>query len=156
MTYKEFYNELKKDVIESGDKLTVAMMDIDHFKSVNDTYGHLAGDEVIKMVASIDNKYAGKYNGTAVRFGGEEFLLVLRCIGIEEAYSILKEMHDEIENTEVVFENQRIRVNTSMGVASYKDTSEEIDGLIDKADKAMYYSKTHGRGMIVIDGKYED
>jgi PleD family two-component response regulator len=65
-------------------------------------------------------------------------------------------MHDEIENTEVVFEGMKIHVNTSMGAASYKDTSKEIDGLIDRADKAMYYSKTHGRGMIVIDGRYEE
>ena len=114
------------------------------------------GDEVIKTVASIDDKYADRFSGTAVRFGGEEFLLILRGIGIEEAYSILKEMHDEIESTVVEYEDLKVRINTSVGVASYKDTCDNIEGLVDLADKAMYYSKTHGRGMIVIDGQYED
>ena len=69
--------------------------------------------------------------------------------------SILKEMHDEIASTVVEFENLRINVNTSMGVASYKETCDDINGLVDRADKALYYSKTHGRGMIVIDGREE-
>ena len=154
--FNHFYGDLKRQVLLDGDKLTVAMMDIDHFKNVNDTYGHLVGDEVIKTVASIDDKYADRFNGTAVRFGGEEFLLILRGIGIDEAYNILKEMHDEIESTVVEYEDLKVRVNTSMGVASYKDTCDNIEELVDLADKAMYYSKTHGRGMIVIDGQYED
>ena len=91
-----------------------------------------------------------------MRFGGEEFLLILRGIGIDEAYNILKEMHDEIESTVVEYEDLKVRVNTSMGVASYKDTCGNIEELVDLADKAMYYGKTHGRGMIVIDGQYED
>ena len=153
--FNKFYKNLRQEILETGDKLSVAMLDIDHFKKVNDTYGHLAGDEVIKMVAAVDNKYAQKYNGTAVRFGGEEFLLILRNVGIDEAYSILKEMHDEIASTVVEFENFRINVNTSMGVASYKETCDDINGLVDRADKALYYSKTHGRGMIVIDGREE-
>ena len=154
--FNQFYNDLKKEVLDSGDILTVAMMDIDHFKSVNDTYGHLAGDEVIKMVASVDNKYAERYKGTAVRFGGEEFLLVLRGIDIDEAYEILKEMHDEIISNVVEFEGLQIQVNTSMGVASFNSTCDNIESLVDMADKAMYYSKTHGRGMIVIDGQYDE
>ena len=54
------------------------------------------------------------------------------------------------------FEDRKIRVNTSMGVASYKDTCDNIEDLVDLADKAMYFSKTHGRGMIVIDGQYNE
>lgn len=154
--FNQFYHELKEEVLKCGDRLTVAMMDIDRFKNVNDTYGHLAGDEVIKMVASIDSKYAAKHQGTAVRFGGEEFLLILRGVGIDEAHQILKEMHDEIKSTVVEFEDQKIQVNTSMGVASYKDTCDNIENLLDLADKAMYFSKTHGRGMIVIDGQYNE
>ena len=153
--FNQFYEELKEEIHETGDTLTVAMMDIDHFKNINDTYGHLAGDEVIKTVALIDKKYAKKYYGTAVRFGGEEFLLILRNVNIDKAYSILKEMHDEIATTVVEFEDMKIHVNASMGVASYRETCDSIEELVDRADQAMYYSKTHGRGLIVVDGKEE-
>ena len=154
--FNQFYQDLKEDIHETADTLTVAMMDIDHFKNVNDTYGHLAGDEVIKMVASIDDKYANKYQGTAVRFGGEEFLLILRNINVDEARDILKEMHEEIASTIVTFEGMEIHVNASMGVASYRETCDDINELVARADQAMYYSKTHGRGLIVIDGREEE
>ncbi len=154
--YNQFYPELMDEVLATGEKLTVAMMDIDHFKSVNDTYGHLAGDEVIKMVASVDAKYAKKYNGKAVRFGGEEFLLILKGIGVDEAYNILDEMHKEIIDTVVEFEDLKIQVNVSMGLASYPETCNEIGEVVDKSDQALYYSKEHGRGRITIDGREEE
>lgn len=154
--FNQFYPELKENVVSNGDVLTVAMMDIDHFKKVNDTYGHLAGDEVIKMVGSLDKKYAKKYQGYAARFGGEEFLLILRNIGVDEAYEIINEMHDEIMSTVVEFEGLEIKINTSIGVASYKETCDNIDELVDRADRALYYGKTHGRGRIIIDGREEE
>ncbi len=154
--YNQFYPELMDEVLATGEKLTVAMMDIDHFKSVNDTYGHLAGDEVIKMVAGVDAKYAKKYNGKAVRFGGEEFLLILKGIGVDEAYSILDDMHKEIVANVVEFEDLKIQVNVSMGLASYPETCEDIGEVVDKSDQALYYSKEHGRGRITIDGREEE
>lgn len=152
--FNQFYPELLSEVKEAGDILTVAMMDIDHFKNVNDTYGHLAGDEVIKFVASVDNEFAKKHGGKAIRFGGEEFLLILRGKGVEETHKILKEMHEKIRTTPVVFEDLTININSSMGLASYPETVSDINEVLDKADLAMYYSKEHGRGRITIDGKY--
>lgn len=151
--FNNFYPKLYNEVLAENGELTVAMMDIDHFKSVNDTYGHLAGDEVIKMVASIDQEFAKKYGGTAVRFGGEEFLLILPNTSLEKAYRILCEMHAKIKNTEVNFEDLVINVNTSMGLASFKETTDDIHAVIEDADSAMYYSKEHGRGRITISGK---
>ncbi len=151
--FNQFYPELKDEVSGTGETLTVAMMDIDHFKKVNDTYGHLAGDEVIKMVAKVDAKYAKKYGGTAVRFGGEEFLLILKGVGINEAYNILDDMHKEIVDTVVEFEDLKIKVNVSMGLASYPETCEDVGEVVDRSDQALYYSKEHGRGRITIDGR---
>ncbi|MBR6402083.1 MAG: GGDEF domain-containing protein [Eubacterium sp.] len=151
--FNQFYQELKEEIHETGDTLTVAMMDIDHFKTINDTYGHLAGDEVIKAVARVDDKYAKKYHGTAVRFGGEEFLLILRNVDIDTAYQILKDMHDEITSQVIEFEDMKININVSMGLASYRENCDRIDDLVDRADQAMYYSKMHGRGLIVINGR---
>ena len=151
--FNQFFPELKSEVTGERVSLTVAMMDIDHFKNVNDTYGHLAGDEVIKMVASIDDKYAKLYNGTAVRFGGEEFLLILKDMDIARANDILERMHEEIVQNTVEFEDLKIKVNVSMGLASYPETCESVDDVVDRADQALYYSKEHGRGRITIDGR---
>ena len=151
--FNQFYPLLKEEILKENGKLTVAMLDIDHFKNVNDTYGHLAGDEAIKFVAGVDGKYAKKNKGTAVRFGGEEFLLILKDVGIDETLNILKEMHEEIRTNPVEFEDLVINLNTSMGLASYPETCSDIHEVVDRADKAMYYSKEHGRGRITIDGK---
>ena len=151
--FNQFYPELMSQIKSENTSLTVAMMDIDHFKNVNDTYGHLAGDEVIKMVASVDAKYAKLYNGTAVRFGGEEFLLILKDMDIAHAHEILERMHDEITKNIVEFEDLKIPVNVSMGLASYPETCNRVEDVIDRADQALYYSKEHGRGRITIDGR---
>ena len=151
--FNQFYPELKDEVEKSGDVFTVCMLDIDHFKRVNDTYGHLAGDEVIKAVAKVDNDFAKKYNGTAVRYGGEEFLLILRGKGVEETLKILQEMHEIIKNNVIEFEDYKIQVNSSMGIACFPETCSDIHDVLDRSDKAMYYSKEHGRGRITIDGR---
>lgn len=151
--FNQFYPELLEEVSASGDVFTVVMLDIDHFKRVNDTYGHLAGDEVIKAVAKVDNDFAKKYNGTAVRYGGEEFLLILRGKGVEETHAILKEMHQIIKSNVVEFEDYKIQVNSSIGLACYPETCDDIHEVLDRSDKAMYYSKEHGRGRITIDGR---
>ena len=151
--FNQFYPELLEEVSASGAVFTVVMLDIDHFKRVNDTYGHLAGDEVIKAVAKVDNDFAKKYNGTAVRYGGEEFLLILRGKGVEETHAILKEMHQVIKSNVVEFEDYKIQVNSSIGLACYPETCDDIHEVLDRSDKAMYYSKEHGRGRITIDGR---
>ena len=151
--FNQFYPKLLEEVSASGDVFTVVMLDIDHFKKVNDTYGHLAGDEVIKAVAKVDNDFAKKYNGTAVRYGGEEFLLILRGKGVEETHAILKEMHQVIKSNVVEFEDYKIQVNSSIGLACYPETCDDIHEVLDRSDKAMYYSKEHGRGRITIDGR---
>ncbi len=155
--FNEFYNSLIDEINNTeGGTLSVAMLDIDFFKNINDTYGHLAGDEVIKTVARIDKEFAEKHNGVAVRYGGEEFLLILRDKTVEETYEILKEVHKEIKNSVINYNGTYIRINVSIGLAAYPFTNDEIYDVLDSADKALYYSKENGRGMIVIYGKEEE
>ena len=155
--FNEFYNTLIEEInSKENGKLSVAMMDIDFFKNINDTYGHLAGDEVIKTVARIDKEFADKYDGVAVRYGGEEFLLILKDKTVDETYEILREMHKEIKNSVINFNGTYIRTNVSIGLAAYPDTNTDIHDILDSSDKALYYSKENGRGMIVIYGKEEE
>jgi len=151
--YNRFFPELCSKVLAGNSVMSLAMLDIDHFKRVNDTYGHLAGDEVIKMVAKADDEYAKKYGGYAVRFGGEEFLLILPGVGLLDAKEILESLHRNVRNQVIHFEGQDISVNLSIGIACYRETCSDIQEIVDRADRAMYYSKEHGRGRITIDGK---
>ncbi len=147
----ELFKKVSKESVLKNKNLSVALFDIDKFKKVNDTYGHLAGDDVIKMVARVASKYADKYNGFACRFGGEEFLLTLPDKDEKEAVEILEAMHNEIKNTIVSFGDNDISVNVCIGVSSYPSLCDDPDMLVNRADTAMYYGKKHGRGRLVID-----
>ncbi len=154
--FTELFGEAAKNAIKNGSNLSVALFDIDKFKSVNDTYGHLAGDLVIKMVASIGNKYAELNEGFACRYGGEEFLVVLPDYDDKQALKVLEEMHEEIKSTPVMFNDQSISVNVCIGLSSYPNICDNADILISRADKAMYHGKKNGRGRLIVDGPQID
>ena len=150
--FNQVYPDMLREAQEKGGTISVLMLDIDHFKNVNDTYGHLAGDEAIRSVAKSDWTVAKKYNGMAVRFGGEEFLLILPDTPLEKAKEIAAELHEKIRTTVIHFEDYEININTSLGVANYPTTVQDTELTLDRSDKAMYYGKTHGRGRIIVDG----
>jgi len=154
--FNEIYHTVEKETEENNTNLSVAMLDIDKFKSVNDTYGHLAGDAVIKMVANVIHQYAHEYSGTACRYGGEEFVLILPGRSVDEAYDIMCKAHKTIRNTVVNFEQYEIHVNTSVGLSSYPATRQNVNELLNRSDEAMYYAKEHGRGAVIIDGREEE
>lgn len=154
--FSELFAKAAKEAEERKEPLSVALFDIDKFKSINDTYGHLAGDKAIKMVASIDDKYAKKYNGFACRFGGEEFLLVLPGYDEKAALPILEAMHEEIRQTPVIYEDTKIHVNVCIGLSAYPTLCSNVAVLVNRADKSMYYGKRHGRGRLVVDNPSVD
>ena len=150
--FNDVFPGMLKNAQESGKPISMLMLDIDHFKHVNDTWGHIAGDLAIKSLARLDWNIAKKYGGMAVRFGGEEFLLILEDTTVERAREIAGELHELIRTTPIPFEDLEISINTSLGVSTYPTTVQDPDKLLDRADKAMYYGKTHGRGRIIVDG----
>ncbi len=154
--FNEIFPSICAKCIVDGRSLSMALLDIDKFKSINDTYGHLAGDEVIRMVAAVDRKYADMYHGYAVRYGGEEFLLILPGYSVDEFRKILQKVHDDIVNTVVRYEKEEIHVNSSIGMSNYPEIATEIVDVLDQSDRAMYFSKENGRGMIVIFGREEE
>ncbi|MCR5147659.1 MAG: GGDEF domain-containing protein [Eubacterium sp.] len=154
--FNEIFHDILSDASDNKKNLSVAMLDIDKFKSVNDTYGHLAGDAVIKMVAGVFSDYAKKYDGVACRYGGEEFVLILPDKGVDEAYDILMKAHDSIIENVVKFEDNTIYVNSSIGISSFPETTTDCNQLLNRSDEAMYFGKEHGRGVVIIDGREEE
>lgn len=137
---------------EAHSTLTVSLFDIDKFKAVNDTYGHLFGDEAIKMVARIAQEYAVKHGGFAGRYGGEEFVVVLPNISLQATIGIMEEMHADLKKEPLYYNrNELVYINISTGITAYPDFSIDPENLLDRADNAMYYSKKHGRGIITVD-----
>ncbi|MCD7739749.1 MAG: sensor domain-containing diguanylate cyclase [Candidatus Gastranaerophilales bacterium] len=128
--------------------LSLLMMDIDNFKHVNDTYGHLIGDIVLKEIATTIQKTI-RHVDIPARYGGEEFTVILPETSSLNALTIAERLRKKISEIEVkVDENTIIKPTVSIGVAEYPNAAEDIKELIDYADKAMYVSKENGKNCI--------
>jgi diguanylate cyclase (GGDEF)-like protein len=130
--------------------LSVALGDVDHFKNVNDTHGHGAGDEVLKRVAQVLASTV-RVGDRVVRFGGEEFLLILPGVGAEMAARIADRARTTLARTPLAVGSTLIPVTISMGVAERRD-GEDRDSVIQRADAAMYRAKQGGRNRIELAG----
>lgn len=150
--FNTIYNETLTQIIEQKSCISVALFDIDKFKRLNDTYGHLAGDEVIKKVARVTEEHIEQYNGFVCRYGGEEFVAVLPNVQVDDATKIIEELHKKIATSVVEYGGDRIGMNVSIGLTAYPQICDNPYDLLKRADWAMYYAKEHGRGQIKVDG----
>lgn len=151
--FNKLFAEQMEWTITLKEPLTVALFDIDKFKRINDTYGHLVGDEVIKRIAQIAAEHIEEPElGFICRYGGEEFVIALPNMGVEEALPIIEKLHKSIAETRVEAYGQVVTMNVSIGVSSYPALCEDVNQLIKRADWSMYYAKEHGRGQIKVDG----
>jgi len=123
----------------------IAMIDIDHFKSVNDRFGHLYGDEVLILLAHL-LKNALRNDDLVFRFGGEEFVLMIRCSGRDEAAGLLERLRTSVESQDIP---QVGKVTISLG-ATEMLRNTFAGTLLDYADKALYYSKQNGRNRLTF------
>jgi diguanylate cyclase (GGDEF)-like protein len=121
------------------------MIDIDHFKSVNDRFGHLYGDEVLILLAHL-LKNALRNDDLVFRFGGEEFVLMIRCQGRDEAAGLLERLRQSVETQDIPQVGQ---VTISLG-ATEMVRNTFAGTLLDYADKALYYSKQNGRNRLTF------
>ena len=127
--------------------LSVVMMDIDHFKSINDTYGHPVGDTVLKGVAQAVRGNCRDVD-IPVRYGGEEFLLVLPEINLEGAVVVAERLRKHLQREVISHDEVQLSVTASIGVASYPEDAESQHQLLELADKALYMSKRLGRNQV--------
>ncbi|WP_226609077.1 GGDEF domain-containing protein [Marinobacter nauticus] len=132
-----------------GQATSLVMFDIDHFKRVNDTYGHLAGDEVIRHTAEVTRKNI-RQSDSAGRYGGEEFGIILPETDAESARVICERIREAIENSTVSTTAGDIRYTVSMGIAQLTETPENYMQWMQKADEALYKAKESGRNKVVI------
>ncbi|HTX02492.1 MAG TPA: diguanylate cyclase [Candidatus Acidoferrales bacterium] len=129
--------------------IAVIMLDIDHFKKFNDTFGHEAGDQVLKGVAEV-LATSMRRGDVAGRFGGEEFLLIMPGADLERAMSRSDTMRETIASIELAQAGQKLgRVTASFGVAIFPDDGETAHSLVQTADKALYAAKAAGRNRVL-------
>ncbi|AMK10007.1 sensor domain-containing diguanylate cyclase [Pseudodesulfovibrio indicus] len=132
--------------------LSLLMVDLDHFKSVNDTYGHKAGDMVLRRVGEILTSVF-RTTDLCARYGGEEFVVLLPHTSEEAAWKLAERVRTAIEGCSFHFDGKDFAITASIGVASVEGSSLTTDDdLVIKADKALYQAKNNGRNMVVVSG----
>ncbi len=140
--FYEFFTE-NKQLAKS-----LMVIDLDFFKTVNDNYGHDAGDYILQTVANILNEQAidKKY---VFRLGGEEFAILLPEINFAQARNIAYKINEIIKEYEFIYHNQSIKITTSIGLAH--STNDDLNALMRRADTCLYQAKNNGRDCVVID-----
>lgn len=146
--FNEMFEKAFKDALQNHAELSCIMVDIDHFKAVNDNYGHATGDIIIKLLAEILTTNTRKVDLVG-RYGGEEFCLVLPGLTVEEAISVAERIRLRIKTESAERYENGPRVTASLGVASIFDKPSDPGELNKFADEALYVAKESGRNKVV-------
>ena len=129
---------------------SVLLVDLDHFKSINDQYGHPAGDAVLKLFADVINSVARRSDFIG-RLGGEEFAVILPSTSANEALEFADRLHDAIQTAVLKYGDSIIEYTASIGLTSFNPGSDEnIDSLLARADLALYEAKHNGRNQTAV------
>lgn len=138
---------LEKAIVEykrEGKEFAVVIGDIDGFKWFNDTYGHLAGDQVLKKISKVMQEYIqGK--GSVFRWGGEEFLIIYKG---ENPFDEIEELLEKIRSCKVEYKEQTMQVTMTWGISRYRQ-NDTVEGVLKRADERLYYGKTNGKNQVV-------
>lgn len=144
------FDSLINEVLKQEEKLSLVMLDVDHFKRLNDNHGHQAGDRVLMQVAVLADGCLAERQYLA-RYGGEEFGIILHGVGQEEAAEIAEKVRRTIENHHFPIRDVPPGyVCASLGVATYPLQASDPPGLIEAADKALYRAKENGRNRVEV------
>lgn len=141
-----YLNHYLEELTRKEDPFALLLMDLDHFKAVNDTYGHPAGNEVLVRAAeSIRNSL--RPGDTVARFGGEEFAAILLNISPEDARKVAERVREDLEGLQVTGDNYQVRLTISIGMAYYQPPMS-LDELLASADASLYRAKGQGRNRV--------
>lgn len=147
--FEEFLERELARAIRYQRPLAVALLDADHFKSINDTYGHLAGDHILQTLARLASETTRREELFA-RYGGEEFVLVMPEKSPEQAAQYAEKLRSLIESNIFEFEGQVIPVTVSIGVANLSNKIRSVTSFAQEADRALYQAKESGRNRVCI------
>ena len=139
------FQEILETKISEVNELILMLLDIDHFKKINDTYGHQAGDKVLKFLGRLISQV-----GIAARYGGEEFAIIMPGCSLKKGMDRAVRMKDQLLKSVVSFDTAKIKFTVSIGIAHYPNDARTRVDLIEKADRALYTAKEQGRDRIVI------
>lgn len=152
--FDTYLKEKALETVKTGKKLSLLMLDIDHFKSINDKWGHLVGDDVLKAIAKIVKSHADISGAIPCRYGGEEIAIIFEGLNEYETALRAEALRLDIERYQFIprlengsFANNPIRFTVSIGVAEMSSKDLPVD-LIGKADKALYAAKSAGRNQV--------
>ena len=134
--------------LRQNQTIYTAMLDLDFFKKVNDTYGHAAGDAVLKKTADIIHNTIRSYDLVG-RYGGEEFVLLFTGLDAQEAVKLMERIREIMENTITYYEDIEIIVTCSIGLAKFSE-GDTLDSSIKKSDEALYAAKNGGRNLVIM------
>jgi two-component system cell cycle response regulator len=146
-----FNNKITLEVNKSkvtGDPLSLVIFDLDHFKKLNDNFGHDAGDFVLKEMAQIIRLGGIRENDVFARYGGEEFVILLPKTNLKQSFEIAERLRKLIEAHQFIYDGKRLPVTASIGVADYRQGVVTGTDLFKRADEAVYKSKEGGRNQV--------
>lgn len=132
----------------TGNPLSLIIFDLDHFKSLNDNYGHDAGDYVLAHFANTIRKHGVRGEDVFARYGGEEFVILLPKTNLKNAFEIAERLRKVVDEEKFVYENKTIHVTVSLGIADYRKGVLTGTDLFKRADRAVYMSKQNGRNQV--------
>ena len=145
-------NFLEREIAQAGRSskpLVVVLMDIDHFKNINDEFGHQAGDHVLIELAQLILENT-RQSDFACRYGGEEFVIILPEIEIPDALRRIDQLRERVSQKTFIFSQQQMHITLSAGIAVYPQNGETTDTLLIAADQALYAAKNAGRNRVVM------
>jgi diguanylate cyclase (GGDEF)-like protein len=149
MAYEEKLVRELRVMEEHSSALCIAILDVDHFKNINDKYGHSVGDKTLQVIASNIRKHLEKSCFVA-RWGGEEFVCLLPKQSIQSSFDILEQVRKKIAALPFKFKGERVQVTVSIGIAEYQD-SVSAESTFELADKRLYSAKSNGRNQTIIE-----
>ncbi|WP_022665875.1 GGDEF domain-containing protein [Desulfospira joergensenii] len=141
-----------RQAVRNQTRIAVLLCDIDKFKQVNDRFGHMAGDEYLKLTARILKKVFKRRTDVLVRYGGEEFVVLISDVSTETVLDLAENLRKEMEKTILEYESEQIQTTVSLGVVvGIPKPSDKKESMISKADERMYRAKNRGRNRVVAE-----
>jgi diguanylate cyclase (GGDEF)-like protein len=150
-----FYKQLGRQVDEAcktNASLGIIMIDIDDFKSINDTHGHIVGDAILRKISGILVRSAGGSGNIVSRFGGEEFIISVTGCDIGELKKIAEDIRFSVESAGLLYRRKKIIFTISCGISLFPDHAGDVVGLVEKADKRLYTAKSKGKNRVCFSG----